>query len=155
MLDSRINICQIVHMSSQSYKPAPRESRPYKEFFRALGNPARFRIVQLLRRGPHHVGQIAEQLGFEQSRVSHNLACLLHCGFVLWNWAGKNKIYRLNPELAPVLAGIEKHLAHYATALDSCRILESESAPVVVLAKTEVPPRNVRRMARRMGRSRR
>ena len=131
------------------------EWRLYKEFFRALGSPARFRIVQLLRRGPRHVGQIAEQLGFEQSRVSHNLACLLHCGFVLWNWAGKNKIYQLNPEMAPILAGIEKHLARYAPALDSCRILERESAPVVVLAKTEAPPRNVRRMARRLGRNRR
>lgn len=113
------------------------EWRLYREFFRALGNPTRFRIVQLLRRGPRHVGQIAHRLGFEQSRVSHNLACLLHCGFVLWKWNGKNKVYRLNPDLAPILAGIEKHLAHYAPALESCGVLGKGSAPVVLRAQAE------------------
>ncbi len=73
--------------------------RLYKEFFRAMGNPPRFRIVQVLREGPRSVGQIAQSLGYEQSRVSHSLACLLHCGFLIWTWQGKNKIYRLRPEL--------------------------------------------------------
>lgn len=111
-------------------------SRLYREFFRALSNETRFAIVQLLRSGPHHVGQIVEQLGFEQSRISHNLACLLNCGFVLWEWQGKNKVYRLNQDLLPILAGIEKHLARYAPALESCGVLEAESKPVVVISKT-------------------
>ena len=38
----------------------------YREFFRALANETRFAIVQLLRTGPHHVGQIGEKLGFQQ-----------------------------------------------------------------------------------------
>ena len=128
--------------------------RLHKEFFRALANPTRFRIVELLRQGPHHVGQIAGQLGFEQSRVSHNLACLLHCGFVLWNWEGKNKLYRLNPELVPILAGIERHLARYATALESCGVLGKEGAPVMILAKTEPLRQDRKRPARRLARRR-
>src|SRR5260370_16242095 len=63
-------------------------ARLYREFFRALANPTRFAVVQLLRTEPHNVGQIGEKLGLEQSRVSHNLACLLNCGFVEWEWRG-------------------------------------------------------------------
>jgi ArsR family transcriptional regulator, cadmium/lead-responsive transcriptional repressor len=110
-------------------------SRLYREFFKALSNETRFAIVHLLRSGPHHVSEIVDKLGVEQSRVSHNLACLLNCGFVLWEWQGKNKVYRLNQDLLPVLAGIEKHLARYAPALESCGVLEAESKPVVIISK--------------------
>ena len=107
---------------------------PYREFFRALSNQTRFSIVHLLRSKPHYVNEIAEKLRIEQSRVSHNLACLLNCGFVEWEWRGKNKVYRINSNLPPILAGIEKHLANYAPALNRCRTLKSESIPVVVIA---------------------
>jgi ArsR family transcriptional regulator, cadmium/lead-responsive transcriptional repressor len=121
-------------------------SRLYREFFKALSNETRFAIVHLLRSGPHHVSEIVDKLGVEQSRVSHNLACLLNCGFVLWEWQGKNKVYRLNQDLLPVLAGIEKHLARYAPALESCGVLEAESKPVVIISKaTQRSSRSQRR----------
>jgi DNA-binding transcriptional ArsR family regulator len=132
--------------------------RLYKEFFRALGNATRFRIVQLLREGPCNVGQIAESLGLEQSRVSHSLACLLNCGFVVWNWEGKNKLYRLNPELTPILGGIDRHLTRFASQLDSCQVLGQELPPVVVVAggiKTETRSRSRRRDAGARARSKR
>jgi predicted transcriptional regulator len=68
------------------------EARLYREFFRALSNQTRFSIVQLLREKPHYVNEMVEKLGIEQSRISHNLACLLNCGFVEWEWNGKNKV---------------------------------------------------------------
>jgi DNA-binding transcriptional ArsR family regulator len=110
----------------------------YREFFRALSNQARFSIVQLLRERPHYVNELVEKLSIEQSRVSHNLACLLNCGFVEWEWNGKNKVYRLNPDLNPVLTGIEKHLVKYAPALDTCKTLARESKPVVFVARSSV-----------------
>jgi DNA-binding transcriptional ArsR family regulator len=113
------------------------EARLYREFFRALSNQTRFAIVQLLREKPYYVNEMVEKLGIEQSRISHNLACLLNCGFVEWEWNGKNKVYRLNPDLQPILTGIEKHLAKYAPALDSCNTLKNESKPVVVIAKAK------------------
>ena len=109
--------------------------RLYREFFRAISNPTRFAIVQLLRERPHYVGELVEELGFEQSRVSHNLGCLLNCGFVVSEWNGKNKVYSLNPEILPVLIGIEKHLTRYAPSLDSCQTLEAEKQPLVIIAK--------------------
>ncbi len=108
----------------------------YREFFRALANPARFSIVQLLRAQPHNVSQIVEKLALGQSHVSHNLACLLNCGFVQWEWNGKNKLYQINPELLPVLSGIDKHLSRYAPSLDSCQVLGDESTPAVVTVKS-------------------
>jgi DNA-binding transcriptional ArsR family regulator len=125
-------------------------ARLYREFFRALANPTRFAIVQLLRSEPHNVGQIGEKLGLEQSRVSHNLACLLNCGFVEWEWSGKNKVYRLNPDLGPVLTGIEKHLHRYAPALESCQVLECEAKQAVLPARSSGPRQSQRR---RRGRS--
>jgi DNA-binding transcriptional ArsR family regulator len=121
----------------------------YREFFRALANHTRFSIVQLLRTGPHHVGQIAEQLGYEQSRISHNLACLLNCGFVLSEWQGKNKVYQLNPDMSSILRGIEKHLARYAPALDSCRVLRDEAQPILIVRRTTHPSRDSRVRKRR------
>lgn len=125
--------------------------RLYREFFRALSNRTRFVIVQLLRKRPHYVGAIVEELGFEQSRVSHNLGCLLNCGFVQWEWQGKNKVYRLHPDLLPILNAIDKHLARYAPALESCQVLETEAEPVVVLARRAEIPRSARRPRKRIG----
>src|SRR5215469_8478378 len=122
-------------MSSQSCSTITQTAHLYREFFRALSNQTRFSIVQLLRSKPHYVNEMAEKLGIEQSRISHNLACLLNCGFVGWEWNGKNKVYRLNPDLLPILIGIEKHLAKYAPALETCHTLERESHPVVVVPK--------------------
>lgn len=126
-------------------------SRLYREFFRALANETRFSIVQLLRSRPHHVGEMADRLGYEQSRVSHNLSCLSNCGFVLWEWSGKNKVYRLNPDLIPVLAGIDRHLKRYAPALESCAVLGVESKPVVMIAANSQPTRQASRARRALG----
>ena len=125
-------------------------ARLYREFFRALANPTRFAVVQLLRAEPHNVGQIGEKLGLEQSRVSHNLACLLNCGFVEWEWRGKNKVYRLNPDLGPILTGIEKHLHRYAPALDTCGVLNAESGLVRLESQTASRPRRRAKRLRSM-----
>lgn len=110
--------------------------RLYREFFRALGNQTRFSIVQLLCERPHYVGEIIDVLGIEQSRVSHNLACLLNCGFVESDWRGKNKVYRLHDDLPPILTAIDKHIVKYAPALTGCQILRIESKPLAVAASS-------------------
>jgi hypothetical protein len=64
---------------------------------------------------------------------------------------GKTKSTALNSDLQPVLTGIERHLVKYASALDSCKTLEGESKPVVVIAKAN-QPRARRRPLGRKGR---
>ena len=96
----------------------------YKTFFGAISNKTRCEIVGLLKKGPKSVTELCEKLGFEQSRVSHNLKCLEMCGFVNSKYKGKNKIYSLDPEIVLILNAIDKHLIKYQSHLKSCGVLD-------------------------------
>jgi len=50
--------------------------------FRGLGDPTRLRLLAALGEGERTVGQLVEQLGAPQPRVSSHLAALRWCGFV-------------------------------------------------------------------------
>ena len=53
------------------------------KFFRALGDPTRLRILELLRaEGELSAGELTRRLAQPQPRVSNHLACLRWCGFV-------------------------------------------------------------------------
>ena len=100
----------------------------YKLFFKALSNKTRFEIVQLLRKEPLDVTSISKRLGFEQSRVSHNLKCLQDCGFVLTRRNKKKKVYSLDKEhITPVLNEIDKHIEKYEQRLKNCGVLKEKS----------------------------
>jgi len=98
----------------------------YSLFLRALANPSRLRIVELLRRRPCHVNEIAETLGLEQSRVSHNLRCLLDCGFVKAEWNNVNKVYSLEDDVREIIGLMDGHIRRYESHLRKCGVLESE-----------------------------
>lgn len=107
-------------MTSMSY-----ESDSHRLFFKALSNNSRIAILNLLRKGPKSVTEISEELGFEQSRVSHNLACLAFCGFVNSKRKGKNKVYSLNTEtIQPLLSLVDSHIEKYARNLRECKVLK-------------------------------
>ncbi len=98
----------------------------YKMFFRAFSNETRFGIIRLLKEsGPKSVNVICRELGFEQSRVSHNLKSLVACGFVYCEWKGKNKIYALDEKhIVPILRNIDRHIEKYDKRLENCGILK-------------------------------
>ena len=53
------------------------------KYFRALGDPTRLRILELLKdEGELSVGELVERLGVAQTAVSNHLSCLRWCGFV-------------------------------------------------------------------------
>jgi len=96
----------------------------YKIFFKAISNSTRFRIITLLKKGPKNVSGICAALGFEQSRVSHNLKCLQTCGFVNTRVKGKNRIYELDKKhIIPLLTAIEKYIKLYDRKLRSCELI--------------------------------
>jgi ArsR family transcriptional regulator len=98
----------------------------YKLFFKALANKTRFEIVRVLRRGPKSVKDLVKATGFEQSRISHNLKCLVGCGFVENNRDGRQVIYSLNEEtIKPLLELIDKHIRKYEKHLRKCGIIKS------------------------------
>ena len=64
----------------------------------------------LLRKKPMNVTALAKAVKEEQSKVSHHLAMLAECSILTAERRGKQKIYSLNADAAPVLALAEKHV---------------------------------------------
>lgn len=68
------------------------------KFFRALGDPSRLNILDLLLDGEKNVGELVEVVGSSQGRVSNHLACLKQCGFVNTRRDGKLVYYSIADE---------------------------------------------------------
>jgi ArsR family transcriptional regulator len=100
--------------------------KPQALFFQALANPARMQILALLReKGSSSVSQICDELGLEQTYISHSLKCLAFCGLVNVQREGKSRIYSLNKQtVLPLLEIVDRHLREYATNLFTCEELE-------------------------------
>jgi DNA-binding transcriptional ArsR family regulator len=70
---------------------------------KALGEPRRVEILQLLRDGPRTVGEIAAQVDVTQQAVSQHLAVLGQAGLVEARREGTRSIYAVRPDgFAPV-----------------------------------------------------
>jgi DNA-binding transcriptional ArsR family regulator len=65
------------------------------ETLQALATPSRLLILSRLRRGACAVTQLAEEIGMEQSAVSHQLRLLRHLGLVVGTRQGKSTVYAL------------------------------------------------------------
>src|SRR6266478_2688767 len=64
---------------------------------RALAEPNRFQIVELLRRGPRPVGEMVHRLRLRQSQVSKHLRVLSDAGLVDVRVDAQRRIYALRP----------------------------------------------------------
>lgn len=64
----------------------------------ALGEPTRLRIVELLRSGPHSVGEIADRLAVRQPQASKHLKVLADARLLTFEAVSRQRIYRLNDE---------------------------------------------------------
>lgn len=97
----------------------------YSFIFKALSNESRMEIIGLLRGGPRTVGEISRHLRHEQSRVSHNLKCLVDCGFLVAERRGKSRVYSLNKEtLEPLLKLMDRHIKGNRECLVECGFLK-------------------------------
>ena len=65
--------------------------------FAALGEPSRLEIVELLRRRPFSVGDIADTLRIRQPQVSKHLKVLREAGVVDVEPIARRRIYHLTP----------------------------------------------------------
>ncbi len=66
--------------------------------FDALGDPARRRILELLRSGPIAVGVLADQLPIGRPAVSKHLRVLSDAGLAAHRRVGTRNLYALAPE---------------------------------------------------------
>jgi ArsR family transcriptional regulator len=78
---------------------------------RAIGEPLRWRIIELLAEEELCVCHLVELLRAPQSLVSHHLRALRHAGLVESEKFSYWTYYRLRPE---ALAGLGRHLAALA-----------------------------------------
>lgn len=70
---------------------------PVTDVFGALANPARRRILELLRDGPRAAGAIACEFELQRPAVSEHLQVLRNAGLVSEEIRGRQRIYRLDP----------------------------------------------------------
>ncbi len=76
--------------------------------FRALGDPARVRIVNLLATSeePVCICNLVEPLGLSQPTVSHHMKKLVDAGLVGREQRGKWAFFDLNPDARETLASV-------------------------------------------------
>jgi DNA-binding transcriptional ArsR family regulator len=89
------------------------------ELLKALGDPMRLRIVDVLRQGPQCVSELADRLDSDLPLVSHHLGILRNARLIEKERHGRFIHYRLNEEVykATKSAGRAEHLN-----LGCCRI---------------------------------
>jgi DNA-binding transcriptional ArsR family regulator len=85
------------------------------ETLAALAETNRMKIVELLRRGPHTVNEVAEQLAMRQPQASKHLKVLSEAGLVLVEPVANQRFYRLNPQ---PFAEIGMWVASYAQVVE-------------------------------------
>lgn len=75
------------------------------EVLAALGEPKRFRIVELLRTGPRPVNDLVGHLGLRQSQVSQHLKVLKAVGLVEMEPRAQQRFYGLRAQSLRQLHG--------------------------------------------------
>lgn len=82
--------------------------------FKALSDPTRIRILNLLCIGEHAVNDIAETLNLSQSSVSHQLRFLKNLRLVKYRRAGTTLYYSENDDhVMNLLKQAIEHAAHH------------------------------------------
>jgi DNA-binding transcriptional ArsR family regulator len=91
------------------------------KFFRALGDPARLRLLEFLLRDEHTVTECVAHVGLSQGRVSTHLGCLSDCGYVQLRRQGRFAYYRVtDPRVADLVMLARALVADNAAALAAC-----------------------------------
>ncbi len=83
-------------------------------FFQNFANKTKLDIIMVLKGEPLSVNQIADKLGQEQSKISHNLKKLIQCNILKVDQQGKRRFYSLNRDtVLPMLKLVDKHVRHH------------------------------------------
>jgi len=97
-------------------------------FFSTLSNPTRLAIIELLDERQMTVSEIVEELGEEQSMVSHNLRPLVRCHFVTRERQGKSNVYSLNhATMDPIMKAVESHAQNFCGNGANCYLNQDEA----------------------------
>jgi ArsR family transcriptional regulator len=119
-VDSSSHICECCHILNRRNpvpddQPTPSLTRPLSEIkaelFRALSNPARIRVLEVLAAGARSVGQMAPLVGIELSHLSQQLAVLRRARLVRTRKEGSTVYYDVgDPAVVGLLAAAKQVL---------------------------------------------
>lgn len=94
--------------------PPPELSQPISvmkaELFKAIGHPARIRVLELLAEGERSVGEMQPLVGIELSHLSQQLAVLRRAGLVTARKDGPTVFYAVKDPAAVELLAVAKRL---------------------------------------------
>jgi DNA-binding transcriptional ArsR family regulator len=106
---------------------APAEQDLLAKYFRALGDPTRLRVLELLGDGERSVGELVGALGLPQPKVSNHLACLRWCGFVTTRREHRTIHYRLADDRVDEIVTLARQLlGENADHVAACIRIDSE-----------------------------
>ena len=106
---------------------APGEEDLLAKYFRALGDPTRLRILELLADGEHTVGELVATMAQPQPKVSNHLACLRWCGFVHTRRAHRTIHYRLADDRVREIVTLTRQLlADNSEHVAACAWIDSK-----------------------------
>jgi DNA-binding transcriptional ArsR family regulator len=88
------------------------------DVFAVLAEPTRREILARLQQSARSVNELAEALEISQPQASKHLKVLREAGFVVRTITGQQRIYELEPRLAPILRMWTKHLDALERHLD-------------------------------------
>lgn len=96
------------------------------KYFRALGDPTRLQIVELLMEGPLTVTELTRHLRIPQSNVSNHIACLRWCGLVASENEGKWTHYSVsNPKIRKIIELVRALVSANAEHIAACTRIHS------------------------------
>ena len=104
-------------------------SAPQPALFRALGDPTRLAIFELLARREHSVSELVDKFEVTQPAISQHLAALLSVRLVVTRRSGRHAYYRARPEgLKPVIDWLRYYQNFWPEKLDNLKALLDKSA---------------------------
>jgi DNA-binding transcriptional ArsR family regulator len=129
MLISFVADMTLVETAPFQLPETPSEPELLAKYFRALGDPTRLRILDMLSGEELSVGELVARLGEPQPKVSNHLACLRWCGFVADRREHRTVHYRLaDDRVAQAIELARGLLADNEEHLRACRTIDGAPA---------------------------
>ncbi len=124
-------------------KVRPRSAGPIHrikaEFFRALGNPARVRVLELLKGGEMTVGDLQAELGIDSSGASQHLSAMRRQGILEARKEGTSVYYRVrDPRIFQMLESARQVIGSH---LEEANALLGELDETVDRGRAAAKPR--------------
>jgi DNA-binding transcriptional ArsR family regulator len=103
----------------------------YDLCFETLSNGLRIKILKSLSENPRTVSELAQELGVEQSRLSHSLSMLRECNYVNVKKEGKQRVYSLKDEILEKKEGnlfevIDAHVSEFCETCGKIKGVEAK-----------------------------